>query len=237
VEGNETTTSVPEVPKAETSSSAKRKGPLIEEIPDPTPTPESNTPPKTFQQAKQERETRGPRKVGGGILKRDGSHSAAIFAPKVEVPIEAATPPPDPVVESKPVKGSGQPKKAPIKTTNAFEFQRHWQSDTDNEARWSLLQASDSYFGCNVMSHSVLQTVHPESLPAFFKNSMEPPLLSSIFAVLHGAITQKLASKESVGAYLQNMRKIPRFDMLTLLFSDAEHKTVQDLNNLVGAAS
>lgn len=144
MEGNETTTNVPEVPKAEASSSAKRKGPLIEEISDSTPAPESNTPPKTFQQAKQERETRGPRKVGGGILKRDGSHSAAIFTPKVAIPVEAATPPPDPVlVESKPVNGLG---KAQAKSTNAFEFQRQWQSDTDNEARWSLLQASGYLF-------------------------------------------------------------------------------------------
>jgi hypothetical protein len=87
------------------------------------------------------------------------------------------------------------------------------------------------------MSYFVLQAIPPESLPAFFKNSMEPPLLSSIFTVLHGAVTQKLASKELVGAYLQNMRSIPRFDTLTLLFSDSEQKTVRDLNSLIGAAS
>jgi hypothetical protein len=87
------------------------------------------------------------------------------------------------------------------------------------------------------VSQLVLQAVPPESLPAFFKNSMEPPLLSSIFTVLHGTITQKLATKELVAAYLQNMRKIPRFDTITLLFSDAEQKTVQDLNSLVRPAS
>ena len=85
------------------------------------------------------------------------------------------------------------------------------------------------------MSHFGIQAVPPEALPAFFKNSMEPPLLSSIFTVLHGVITQKLASKELVAAYLQNMRKIPRFDTLTLLFSDSEQKTVQDLNSIVSA--
>ena len=148
VEGDEAATKAPGVPKAETLPSTKRKGPLIEELPDPTAVPESNTPPKTFQQAKQERETRGPRKVGGGILKRDGSHSAAIFTPKVTVPVEVPVTPLDPAVESKPVNGSGKPKRAPANFTNAFEFQRQWQSYTDNEARWSVLQVSDPPFSC-----------------------------------------------------------------------------------------
>lgn len=169
VEGTEPATTIPEAPNGGTSSRAVRKGPLIEEIPDPTPASESNGPPKTFQQAKQKRETRGPRKVGGGILKRDGSHSDAIFAPKALVPEEVGTSSSGLAEEAQPVNGSGKSKQSHPKPTNAFEFQRQWQADPASTARWSILQASVYYSSSRSMSDLVRRPSLRNRYPPFLR--------------------------------------------------------------------
>lgn len=200
----------------------EKKTPLIQELPDPPNSTPSNPPqptaPKSFQQAKEERLNRGVRTVGGGIMKRDGSHSNSIFVPKTVVsPSSEPTSATKPASESSTANGSktSQPKNR-SKPTNAFEFQRQWQADTDNESRWS-----------------VLQSIPPESLAIFFKNSMEPPLLASVFTALYTTVSQNPTTRDLVAAYTQNMKKIPRFDTLTLFFSDSEQKTMRQLTDLV----
>lgn len=227
---------------AKTAHSTTRKGPLIEEIPIASPTTSSTEVPpataKTFQKAKQERASRT---VGGGIMKRDGSHSSNIFTPKAVVPsstkpASATSPSIDSEAASKLVNGSGAGAKQQFpKPTNAFEFQRQWHSETDHNSRWSILQVRSLWQAVSL--HKLIdylrKTIPPENLPTFFKNSMEPPLLASIIAVLYTIASHSSDARGLAASYLHYTRKIARFETLILFFSDVEQKTMENLSGLV----
>ncbi|KAG8847971.1 RNA polymerase II-associated protein 3 [Serendipita sp. 411] len=195
-------------PEEKPLSPSSNKKPLIEEI---SPSTNASTF-KSFHQVKEERETRITRIVGGGILKKDGSNMATIFEPRAIVHASEST---NSDVASQPILSvAEQPSKPP---TNSFEFQRKWNSTDDLYKKWL-----------------VLQSLSPETLPNFFKSSLEPPLLGSILEVILHVVTGGSVASTEVASYLKGLGRIPRFDTLILFLSPKEKSSTANLLQLVG---
>ncbi|KAG8774408.1 hypothetical protein FRC15_001312 [Serendipita sp. 397] len=204
-----------EIPASQTSkpeekpfSPSSNKKPLIEEI---SPSTNASTL-KSFHQVKEERETRKTRIVGGGILKKDGSNAATIFEPRASVHASEST---NSHVASEPMLSvAEQPSKSP---TNSFEFQRKWNSTDDIYKKWLILQS-----------------LSPNTLPSFFKSSLEPPLLGSILDVILHVVTGGSVASTEAASYLKGLGRIPRFDTLILFLSPKEKSSTANLLQLVG---
>ncbi|PVF94639.1 hypothetical protein CPB86DRAFT_788868 [Serendipita vermifera] len=197
----------------ETTEAMQKIKPLIEEIRSPSVANSKPSPP-SFQQAKQDRAQRTYKTVGGGFIKRDGTTPDAVFKPKTIIEVantETIQTSPEPEENKEPIQSRlyNQPKPA-----NAFEFQRQWQRFQNLDDRWAILQS-----------------ISPESLPGFFKTSLESQLLASILSVLLHSLTNNLTAKDTVVNYLRNIARIPRFDSMILFFSASEKDTVRQLLN------
>ncbi|CAG7852200.1 SubName: Full=Uncharacterized protein {ECO:0000313/EMBL:CCA67660.1} [Serendipita indica DSM 11827] len=190
-------------------SSVNKDAPIIEIISEGV-SKESSNPPKSFQQAKQERSSR-VKAVGGGIFKRDGTHSASIFEPKDVTSKPSGNTPPE--VESPIVTPSPAPQEPP---RNAFEFSIQWNSAVDDKAKWKILKS-----------------VAPQTLPTLFRTSLEPQLLGGILQILlYGSANG--GEKRDITQYLTYLGQIPRFASLALFLSQSEKDAARKIISWVG---
>lgn len=92
--------------------------------------------PNSFKEAKQLREETKTTRVGGGIFRASGQHTAF---PTRDLPIQKKS---SNETASSTSSGSKLPRASQRYTL--FDFNRKWDSDPSDEARWDLLQVSDA---------------------------------------------------------------------------------------------
>jgi RNA polymerase II-associated protein 3 len=76
--------------------------------------------------------------------------------------------------------------------------------------------------------------VHPQSLPSFFRSSLEAPLLSSILSVFRDVLQEHPEVTTAVREYMTNFPRVQRFKTVTLFMDKAEKKLVDDIWGLIG---
>ncbi|KAG8816546.1 hypothetical protein FRC17_000287, partial [Serendipita sp. 399] len=191
-----------------TPDSNLNKKPIIEEISSSA----TAGVPKSFQKAKEERETRTTRIIGGGIFKKDGSNSDSIFKPRTVVEVSD-----NPVLSSTLKRTTADVQQNSKPPNNSFEFQRRWNTSSDAHQKWTTL-------------HSL----SPESLPNFFKSSLEPSLIGSILEVILHMVTSRSVDATEAARYLKGLGQIPRFNALILFLDPKEKASATRLLQMVG---
>ncbi|KAG6914479.1 hypothetical protein DXG01_017029 [Tephrocybe rancida] len=201
------------------------------------PTPE---PPRTFKDAKQARESVKPSRVGGGIFRKTGEstvfptrsspvaaagranpQSAPGSAPTADAPQLQAAPAPAriaPVVPEKPPK-------------TLFDFTRAWDSEKATAARWGLVLVRDISL-CIMWSSFAdegMQSIPPANIPALFKTSLEPALLTSILKVFQEVLKASRSDAETLREYMDAFTKVERFGTVVLFLSRAEKEVARGL--------
>ncbi|KIK82544.1 hypothetical protein PAXRUDRAFT_153659, partial [Paxillus rubicundulus Ve08.2h10] len=101
----------------------------------------------------------------------------------------------------------------PVKPpTTLFQFTKSWDSLQSDDDRWSLIR-----------------TIPPSSIPAFFQVSLEPELLKSILHTLRAVLeVPGLDTKNVVGDYLLAFTKVQRFGTV-MLFMDKQERQLLEL--------
>ncbi|KAF8839568.1 TPR-like protein [Paxillus ammoniavirescens] len=157
--------------------------------------------PQTFVDAKQARETSKPLRVSGGIFRHTGNHTIVTRTQTGGTASpQAFTPSPAPSPPIRP-------------PTTLFQFTKSWDSLRSDDDRWSLIR-----------------TIPPSSIPAFFQVSLEPELLKSILYTLRAILEQDpgLDTRNVVRDYLLAFTKVPRFGTV-MLFMDKQERQLLEL--------
>ncbi|KAG6819671.1 hypothetical protein H0H93_009751 [Arthromyces matolae] len=166
-----------------------------------TPTASHTQPeqPQTFKDAKQARETSKPSRIGGGIFRANGE--STIFATRhVSSPSPPATTSPS---------SSAPASIVPVTPENApktwFDFNRAWDSEPSTAVRWGLILS-----------------IPPSNIPALFKISLEPALLTSILTVFLDVLKDSGADSTPVKDYMNALGQVERFGTVILFLSRKE---------------
>jgi hypothetical protein len=77
------------------------------------------------------------------------------------------------------------------------------------------------------------QTVPATELVGIFKNSLDPPFLTSMLETFKDLLVNDPTRKPVVGQYFNALRRVPRFDTLALFLSSSEAQTLKDVQELL----
>ncbi|KAF8889220.1 hypothetical protein CPB85DRAFT_1333935 [Mucidula mucida] len=203
-----------QAPKAVPKSILKKSSPMIEEILSPSLTalPVNSTreaAPPSEKPPPPPVQPAKPVRVGGGIFRANGSQT--VF------PVREVTPSTDSASTPKP-----KPK-APLVTkmpANLFDLNKVWDICPTADDRFHLLT-----------------TIPPSQFPAFFQNSLEPGLLTSIMQTFFDVVTSRGddATKGKVREYLNALSTVSRFVTLLLFLSPAERDVARKLLSVLNS--
>lgn len=201
------------------STSPSSQNPIVNSRPTPSPPAPNTEQPRTFKDAKKERDSTRPSQVGGGIFRASGDSTLfstrATTAKPTSVPISndassltSATAPPlhKAVTHTKP-------------PTSWYDFSRTWNSLSTTQERWSLFSM-----------------IPPSSLPVFFKTSLEPAMLVSILELFREMVVGVSERKSVIREYLDYFETVPRFETVVLFLSRKEKEVARDVWESLGVS-
>jgi len=84
------------------------------------------------------------------------------------------------------------------------------------------------------------QHIPPQSLPAFFKTSLDPTFLSTLLSTLLYTLKSKgedTVTRNLIREYMINLSRVARFSMILLLMSKEERAVVREIWTILAASS
>ena len=77
------------------------------------------------------------------------------------------------------------------------------------------------------------QTIPAAELADIFKNSLDPPFLTSMLETFKDVLVNDQTLRQTVGEYFNALQQVPRFDTLTLFLSSTEAQTLKSVQKLL----
>jgi hypothetical protein len=81
--------------------------------------------------------------------------------------------------------------------------------------------------------NAALQTIPAAEFVGIFKNSLDPPFLTSMLETFKDLLVNDQTLKQELGQYFNALQRVPRFDTLTLFLSSSEAQTLKDVQELL----